>query len=41
MVVTRSSVASLQAKAGLPLGAQVTGWIVLGKLLGRHPMIPY
>jgi phosphatidylinositol glycan class N len=29
MVVTRSSVASLQAKAGLPLGAQVTGWVVL------------
>ena len=29
MVVTRSSVASLQAKTGLPLGAQVTGWIVL------------
>ena len=29
MVVTRSSIASLQAKTGLPLGAQVTGWIVL------------
>jgi phosphatidylinositol glycan class N len=29
MIVTRSSVASLQAKAGLPLGAQVTGWVVL------------
>jgi phosphatidylinositol glycan class N len=29
MVVTRSSVISLQAKAGLPLGAQVTGWVVL------------
>ncbi|KAG9686847.1 PigN-domain-containing protein, partial [Aureobasidium melanogenum] len=29
MIVTRSSVASLQAKTGLPLGAQVTGWIVL------------
>jgi phosphatidylinositol glycan class N len=29
MIVTRSSVDSLQAKAGLPLGAQVTGWVVL------------
>ncbi|KAK6006067.1 hypothetical protein QM012_006477 [Aureobasidium pullulans] len=29
MIVTRSSVASLQAKTGLPLGAQVTGWVVL------------
>ncbi|TKX26545.1 GPI ethanolamine phosphate transferase [Elsinoe australis] len=27
--VTRSSVSSLQAKAGLPLGTQVVGWIVL------------
>lgn len=29
MVVTRSSVSSLQAKLGLPLGNQVMGWIVL------------
>ncbi|KAL8682265.1 MAG: hypothetical protein Q9186_001634 [Xanthomendoza sp. 1 TL-2023] len=29
MVVTRSSVASLQAKRGLPLGNQVIGWLVL------------
>ncbi|KAF1809247.1 PigN-domain-containing protein [Eremomyces bilateralis CBS 781.70] len=29
MVVTRSSVMSLQAKQGLPLGTQVVGWIVL------------
>ncbi|MCJ1300042.1 Glycosyl phosphatidyl inositol anchor synthesis [Hypocenomyce scalaris] len=29
MVVTRSSISSLQAKRGLPLGNQVTGWIVL------------
>jgi phosphatidylinositol glycan class N len=29
MIVTQSSVSSLQAKTGLPLGAQVTGWIVL------------
>lgn len=33
MVVTRSSALSLQAKKGLPLGNQVTGWIVLGKSL--------
>jgi len=29
MVVTRSSVASLQAKTGLPTGNQVVGWVVL------------
>ena len=29
MLVTRSSVASLQAKQGLPLGTQVVGWITL------------
>lgn len=32
ILVTRSSIASLQAKAGLPLGTQVVGWIVLGKI---------
>ena len=31
MVVTRSSISSLQAKRGLPLGNQVIGWIVLSK----------
>lgn len=31
MIVTRSSVASLQAKRGLPFGNQVIGWIVLSK----------
>lgn len=29
MIVTRSSVASLQAKRGLPLGNQIVGWLVL------------
>ncbi|KAL8829283.1 MAG: hypothetical protein Q9170_006245, partial [Blastenia crenularia] len=29
MIVTRSSVTSLQAKRGLPLGNQVAGWLVL------------
>lgn len=31
MIVTRSSVASLQAKTGLPLGTQVVGWAVFGE----------
>ena len=31
MIVTRSSVSSLQAKRGLPFGNQVVGWIILGK----------
>ena len=31
ILVTRTSVASLQADAGLPLGAQVVGWITLSK----------
>lgn len=30
MFITRSSVASLQAKQGLPLGNQVVGWLILG-----------
>jgi phosphatidylinositol glycan class N len=34
ILVTRSSVASLQAKQGLPLGNQVTGWLVLIISLG-------
>ena len=29
MIVTRSSIASIQAKKGLPLGNQVIGWTVL------------
>lgn len=37
MLVTRSSVLSLQAKQGLPAGNQAVGWLVLGKskMLGR------
>ena len=31
ILVTRSSVASLQAKQGLPLGTQVVGWFTLGQ----------
>ena len=34
ILVTRSSIASLQAKQGLPLGNQVTGWLVLITSLG-------
>lgn len=29
MLVTRSSIASLQSRRGLPLGNQVVGWLVL------------
>lgn len=35
MIVTRSSVASLQAKSGLPIGNQVVGWAVLGQCWAR------
>ncbi|OJD28675.1 gpi ethanolamine phosphate transferase 1 [Diplodia corticola] len=37
MLVTKSSVASLQAKEGLPLGTQVVGWVVLVASL----MVPF
>lgn len=32
MIITRSSVISLQAKTGLPIFNQVLGWLVLGKI---------
>ena len=32
MIVTRSSVTSLQAKQGLPMGNQIVGWLVLSRL---------
>ena len=35
MLVTRSSVASIQAKQGLPLGNQIIGWLVLSESV--HP----
>jgi GPI ethanolamine phosphate transferase 1 len=31
ILVTRSSVASLQAKQGLPLGTQLVGWLTMSK----------
>lgn len=31
IVVTRSSVASIQSKQGLPLGTQVVGWLTMSK----------
>jgi GPI ethanolamine phosphate transferase 1 len=30
MIITRSTVLSLQAKQGLPRGNQIMGWVVLG-----------
>ena len=36
MFVTRSSVSSLQAKTGLPLGTQVVGWAVFGMSFGSN-----
>ena len=37
MIVTRSSITSLQAKRGLPLGNQIIGWLVLGVSLLSSP----
>lgn len=31
VIVTRSSILSLQAKVGLPKGNQIVGWLVVGK----------
>lgn len=36
LIITRSSVSFLQARQGLPLGNQVVGWGVLGKLKLFH-----
>lgn len=33
MILTRSSVLSLQAKQGLALGNQIVGWSVLGRTI--------
>lgn len=41
MIVTRSSIASLQAKKGLPLGNQLMGWIVLGEIRDRTETLLY
>ena len=37
MIVTSSSVASLQAKRGLPIGNQVVGWLVLSTFFMNYP----
>ena len=41
MIVTSSSVASLQAKRGLPIGNQVVGWLVLSTLFINSPSASY
>ncbi len=38
MFVTRSSIASLQAKRGLPLGNQVVGWLILSTKSHLFPL---
>ena len=38
MIITRSSVASLQAKKGLPLGNQVVGWMILSMQNTSNPI---
>ena len=35
IAVTRSSILSLQARQGLPLGNQVTGWLLFSELCYR------
>lgn len=35
MIVTQSSIGSLQAKRGLPIGNQVVGWIILSMIIPR------
>ena len=37
MIVTSSSVASIQAKRGLPIGNQVVGWLVLSTFFMNYP----
>jgi phosphatidylinositol glycan class N len=41
LIVTRSSVTSLQAREGLPIGNQVVGWFVLGKFSPRLSVTLY
>lgn len=40
MIVTRSSIASIRAKHGLPIGNQVVGWTVLGGYLRFDTLWP-
>jgi phosphatidylinositol glycan class N len=39
VIVTRSSVLSLQARQGLPFGNLVVGWVVLGEFVKQYPKI--
>lgn len=40
MIVTQSSIGSLQAKRGLPVGNQVVGWIILSTKFYRLKEVP-
>lgn len=41
MIVTRSSIESIQAKRGVPTGNQFVGWLVLSMYFSKAPVSGY